>query len=80
METESVSEVSGPHDMEAIEEKNHNFFNSAYEYQYKIEDALTYNKRSCVTVLQFTYKICCWIGNHGLHDMEDIENTAIILY
>ena len=26
METESVSEVSGPHDMEAIEKKNHNFY------------------------------------------------------
>ena len=31
METESISEVSGPHDMEAIEKKNiiHNIF-SAY--------------------------------------------------
>ena len=26
MDTESVSEVTGPHDMEAVEKKNHNFF------------------------------------------------------
>ena len=77
METESVSEVSGPHDMEAIEKK---IIISAYQYSYKIEEALKYNKKSCVSFVQFTNTMCCWIRVTGSHDMEDIEKTAIILY
>ena len=50
METESVSEDSGPYDMEAIEKK----------HSYKIEEALKYNKKSCVSFVQFTNTICCW--------------------
>ena len=76
METESVSEVSGPHDMEAIEKK----IISAYQRSYKIEEALKYNKKSCVSFVQFTNTICCWFGVTGPHDIEDIEQNAIILY
>ena len=46
----------------------------------KIEEALKYNKKSCVSFIQFTNTICCWIGVIGPHDMEDIEKTAINLY
>ena len=45
METESVSEVSGPHDMKVIEKK---MTISAYQYSYKIQEALKYNNDSCV--------------------------------
>ena len=77
METASVSEGSGPNDMEVIEEKN---IISAYWYSYKIEHALKYNKKSCISFVQFTNTMCCWIRVTGSHDMEDIEKTAIILY
>ena len=46
METESVSKVSGPHDMEAIEKKK--IIISAYSYSYKIENALKYIKKLCL--------------------------------
>ena len=72
METESVSEVSGSHDMEAIEKK----IISTYWYSYKIEEALKYNLKSGVSFVQFTNTICCWIGVTGPHDMEDIEKNG----
>ena len=37
------------------------------------------NQNSCVSFILFTNTICNWIGVTGSHDMEDIENTAIIL-
>ena len=67
METESVSEDSGPYDMEAIEKK----------HSYKIEEALKYNKKSCVSFVQFTNTICCYIGVSEPHDMEVVEKTAV---
>ena len=61
METESVSVVSGPHDME-------------------IEEALKYSRKSCVSFVQFTNTICCWVGVTEPHDMEDIEKISAIIF
>ena len=46
---------------------------SAYEYSYKIEEALKHNRKRCVSFVQFTNTTCCWFGVIGSHDMEDIE-------
>ena len=62
METESVSEV------EAIEEKKSLFLH--------IEEALKYNRKSCVSFIQFTNTIYCWFGVTESHDMEDIEKNC----
>ena len=46
METASVADVSRPLDMEAREKKK--IIVSAYEYSYKIKEALKYNKELCL--------------------------------
>ena len=69
----SVSEFSGPHDMETIEKKNHNLCILIFM---KIEEALKYNKKWCVSFLHNSNTICCWSGVTGSHDMEIIEKKT----
>ena len=76
METESVSKVSGPHDM-GIEKKIIILHINIHK---KIEEALKYNNNRCVSFIQFTNTIYCWFEVTGPHDKEDIEKTAFILY
>ena len=42
----------------------------------KIEEALKYNKKWCVSFLHNSNTICCWSGVTGSHDMEIIEKKT----
>ena len=62
METEFVSEVSEPHDVEAIEKK---IIISAYQNSHKIEEALKYNKRAVPNFSSLLIQVAAGLDSLG---------------